>query len=138
MTDDLPGYYFRIRDNGAAVFRVDTENRNRRIDLVEIATVNIRNGTVKPHGDTRLSPSDQAEIAIWLTARRRALAAREAEEPQRTLEALNQTAHWVQSRASDAELDVVTEALLLAMHDLRAVLVRRKADRLAAGDPPPS
>jgi hypothetical protein len=36
----------------------------------------------------------------------------------------------VQSRASDAELDQVTDALLLAMHDLRTVLIRRKADRL--------
>ncbi|MBE2276370.1 MAG: hypothetical protein IAE87_08750 [Rhodobacteraceae bacterium] len=137
MTDDLPGYYFRIRDNGAAVFRVDTENRNRRIELVEIATVNTRNGTVKPHGDTRLSPADQAGIAAWLVERRRILAAREAEEPQRTLEALNQTAHWAQARASDTELDAVTEALLMAMHDLRSILVRRKAERLATGEPRP-
>ena len=27
MAGDLPDYYFRIRENGAAVFRVDTENR---------------------------------------------------------------------------------------------------------------
>jgi hypothetical protein len=37
----------------------------------------------------------------------------------------------VQTRASDDQLDLVTDALLLAMHDLRTVLVRRKADRLA-------
>jgi hypothetical protein len=51
MAGDLPDYYFRIRDNGAVVFRVDTENRQRRIDMDEIATVNVRNGNIKPHGD---------------------------------------------------------------------------------------
>ena len=34
---DLPEYYFRIRENGAAVFRVDTENRQRRIEMEQIA-----------------------------------------------------------------------------------------------------
>ena len=31
---DLPEYYFRIRENGAVVFRVDTENRQRRIEVI--------------------------------------------------------------------------------------------------------
>ena len=41
MPGDLPDYYFRIRDNGATVFRVDTENRQRRMELEEIAVVNL-------------------------------------------------------------------------------------------------
>jgi hypothetical protein len=36
----------------------------------------------------------------------------------------------VQSKASEAQLEDVTDALLLAMHDLRTVLVRKQADRL--------
>jgi hypothetical protein len=56
MSGDLPDYYFRVRENGAVVFRVDTENRQRRIDMEEIATVNINNGKIKPHGDRALSP----------------------------------------------------------------------------------
>jgi phage head maturation protease len=36
----------------------------------------------------------------------------------------------VQTRASGEQLDHVTDVLLLAMHDLRTVLVRKKADRL--------
>jgi hypothetical protein len=43
---------------------------------------------------------------------------------------MNLTAHWAQSRATDEQLEQVTDPLLLAMHDLRSVLVRRKADRL--------
>ena len=32
------------------------------------------------------------------------------------------------------QLEAVTDDLLLAMHDLRSVLVRKKADRLMKGD----
>ena len=55
---DLPPYYFRVRENGAFVFRVDTENRQRRIDMDQIAVINIRNGQVKAHGDRELSDED--------------------------------------------------------------------------------
>jgi hypothetical protein len=54
MTADLPDYFFRVRDNGAIVFRISTENRQRRIEMDEIATVNTRNGNVKPHGEVTL------------------------------------------------------------------------------------
>ena len=47
MPADLPDYYFRIRENGAFVFRVDTENRHRRIEMDQIAAINIKNGEVK-------------------------------------------------------------------------------------------
>jgi hypothetical protein len=46
MTAGLPDYYFRVRENGAAVFRISTENRQRRIEMDEIATVNVRNGNI--------------------------------------------------------------------------------------------
>jgi hypothetical protein len=130
MTADLPDYYFRIRENGAAVFRVSTENRQRRIEMDEIAVVNVRNGNIKPHGDVKLSPEDLAAIGGWLAARQSLLAEREVDDILRTVDHLNLTAQWVQSRATDDQLDAVTDVLLLSMHDLRTVLVRRKADRL--------
>jgi hypothetical protein len=130
MAGDLPDYYFRIRENGATVFRVDTENRQRRTELEEIAVVNLKNGTVKPHGDRVLSAEDHAAIADWRTARSAELASREIDDILRTVDHLNLTAQWAQSRASATELEAVTDKLLLAMHDLRGVLVRRKAERL--------
>lgn len=130
MTADLPDFYFRVRENGAAVFRVNTENRQRRIELEEIAVVNVKNGNVKPHGDTDLTSADKAAIADWLAARQAQLAAREVDDILRTVDHLNLTTQWVQSRATDAQLDAVTDALLMAMHDLRSTLVRKKADRL--------
>ncbi|MFD3189509.1 hypothetical protein ACFMPD_04445 [Sedimentitalea sp. HM32M-2] len=134
MTAELPDYYFRVRDNGAFVYRVDTENRQRRIALDQIAVVNIRNGEIKPHGDRILTDADQSRIKDWMDERRTLLARRDIDDIHRTVDHLNATAHWAQSRASDAELEQVTDALLLAMHDLRSVLVRKKADRLPRSD----
>ncbi|MBC7479178.1 MAG: hypothetical protein H7317_13955 [Pseudorhodobacter sp.] len=131
MMTELPDYYFRIRENGAVVFRVDTENRMKRVDLLELATVNIKNGNVKPHGDTTLTPADMAAIKSWMTDRTALQAARDVDDILRTVDHLNLTAQWVQTKATDDQLDRVTETLLLAMHDLRMVLVRKKADRLA-------
>ena len=133
MAGELPDYYFRVRDNGAAVFRIDTENRQRRIEMDQIAVINIRNGEVKPHGDRDLSPEDMAEIKSWMASRQALLAARDIDDIHRAVDYLNLTTQWVQSKASDEQLDDVTDALLLAMHDLRSVLVRKKADRLMQG-----
>lgn len=128
--NDLPEYYFRVRENGAFVFRVDTENRQRRIEMDQIAVVNIKSGQVKPHGDRILSEADKAAIAEWMADRSALLARRNIDDIHRAVDYLNQTTHWVNSNAEDADLDNVTDALLLAMHDLRSVLVRKKADRL--------
>ncbi|NRP11495.1 hypothetical protein XMM379_003070 [Aliiroseovarius sp. xm-m-379] len=133
MSTELPDYYFRVRDNGAFVFRVDTENRHRRIDMEQIAIVNIRNGEVKPHGDRVLSSEDQAAIATWMTERRALLQRRSIDDILRTVDHLNTTAHWAQTKAEEEELEAITDTLLLAMHDLRSVLVRKKADRMMKG-----
>ena len=130
MADDLPEYYFRVRENGAVVFRIDTGNRQRRIDMEQIAVVNIRKGEIKPHGDRTLSEADIAAITDWMQKRQEILEHRDIDDILRTVDHLNTTAQWAQSRATDAQLDRVTDALLLAMHDLRTVLVRKKADRV--------
>jgi hypothetical protein len=130
---ELPEYYFRVRENGAFVFRVDAENRQRRIEMDQIAVVNIRNGEFKPHGDRTLSDEDKAAIQNWMEDRRKILAARDLDDIHRSIEHLNLTAQWAQSRATPEQLEDVTDALLMAMHDLRSVLVRKKADRLSKG-----
>lgn len=134
MPGDLPDYFFRVRENGAAVFRVDAENRQRRIEMDQIATVNVRNGEIRPHGDKKLSPEDTAAIRDWLESRQSLVALREVDDILRTVDHLNQTAHWANTRATGDQLKAVTDALLLAMHDLRGVLVRRKAEGLMQGE----
>lgn len=130
MAADLPEYYFRVRENGAFVFRVDTENRQRRIEMDQIAVINIKNGEVKPQGDCELSEQDMQVISDWVAERTALLARRDIDDIHRTIDHLNLTAHWANSRATDDQLEDVTDALLLAMHDLRSVLVRKKSDRL--------
>ncbi|MFQ1700005.1 hypothetical protein ACJ5NV_05360 [Loktanella agnita] len=134
MSSELPDYYFRIRENGAAVFRVETENRNRRIEMEQIAIVNTNRGDYKPHGDRKLSDADIAAIDRWLKDRLALLERRSVDDIHRAIDYLNLTAQWVQSKASDDQLDEVIEPLLLAMHDLRTVLVRKKADRISRGE----
>ena len=127
---DLPDYYFRVRENGATVFRVDTENRQRRIERDQIAVVHVNRGEIKPHGDRVLSDADLSAIRRWMTDRQALLEMRDMDDIHRAIDGLNLTTQWAQSKASDAQLDEVTDALLLAMHDLRSVLVRKRADRL--------
>ena len=130
MTHELPEFYFRVRENGAMVYRVDTENRQRRIEMDQIAVVNVNKGEIKPQGDRELTPGEMEEIRTWMAARQALLAMRELDDIHRAVDHLNLTAQWAQAKATPEQLDQVTDALLLAMHDLRTVLVRKKADRL--------
>jgi len=134
MAAELPDYYFRVRENGAVAFRVDTENRQRRIDMDQIAVINIKNGEYKPHGDRILSDIDKAAIEDWMQARMALLALRDMDDIHRAVDYLNITTQWVQSKADDDQLEDITDDLLLAMHDLRTVLVRKKADRMMRND----
>ncbi|MDH3263984.1 MAG: hypothetical protein OEM24_08305 [Paracoccaceae bacterium] len=130
---ELPDYYFRVRENGAAVFRVDAESRSLRLELEPLAVVNIRNGEVKPQGERKLSEADMAAIRAWMAERADLIARRDIDDILRTVDHINLTAQWAQSKATEAQLEEVTDALLLAMHDLRTMLSRKKAERLAKG-----
>ncbi|WP_299986395.1 hypothetical protein [uncultured Ruegeria sp.] len=129
MSTALPEYYFRVRENGAAVFKIDTENRQRRIEMDQIAVINIRNGEVKPQGQSALTDADKAEIARWMEERKDLLARRDMDDIHRAVDHLNLTTQWAQSKATDEQLEEITDRLLMAMHDLRSVLVRKKSDR---------
>ena len=128
---NLPELYFRIRDNGAAVFRINAENRERRIEMDQIAVVNTNRGDYKALGDNVLSPAEEQVIADWMQARLALLAARDMDDIHRAIDHMNLTAQWAQAKASEDQLEQVTDDLLMAMHDLRSVLVRKKADRLS-------
>ncbi|MCH2248749.1 MAG: hypothetical protein MK042_03015 [Cognatishimia sp.] len=130
MISVLPEHYFRLRDNGATVFRMVDDARNGRLDMTQIATVNLRSGEYKAAGDKTLSEADQEAIKAWIADRQESLPWRRLERAMQVIEDINQTAHWVQTEASDKDLEGVTDALFLAMHDLRQVLVRKTADRV--------
>ena len=129
MTKAPDGLYFRIRETGAQVFRVDTTNRNRRIEMEPLAIVNTRNGDVRAQGDRTISETERAEIDAWCAARQAELAARDGQGGAfETIERMNLTATWLQQRATKEDVDAVADDLLMAMHDLRSVIVRKEAD----------
>ncbi|MEM6618448.1 MAG: hypothetical protein AAF761_07450 [Pseudomonadota bacterium] len=127
---DLKSLFFRVRENGAAVYRVDAENRQRRLDMQQIAVINIRSGEVKPHGDQVPTASERNDIDAWIVERRKLLEERRIDDLLRTTDHLNLTAQWVQTKATDEQIDRFSDDLLMAMHDLRSAIVRRKADAL--------
>lgn len=128
---DLPNLYFRVRENGAAVFRLDGENRDRRLELEQIAVVNTNRGDFKALGDHILTDAERQVIADWLQERLTLLSTREMDDVHRAIDQINLTSQWAQSKATNDQLNEVTEQLLLAMHDLRSILVRKKADRVS-------
>ncbi len=112
--------YFRIKDNGATVFRINDDARQRRLDLQPVAEANVRNGDIKLRKDVELSEAERAEVEAWLIARRKKVQAREIEQARLTIEHLNATANWISSKPDEAAADEMSEGLLMAMHDLRA------------------
>ena len=130
MKLELPDYYFRTRENGAQVFRVSTDNPQQRIEMNPIAAINIRNGEIRPHADHLLTGEDNKAIAQWIETRQQELQGREIDDIRRTIDHLNHMAHWVNSKAAPEVLDKVTDEILLAMHDLRQVLVHNRAERV--------
>lgn len=131
-----PAYHFRLRDAGsAAVFQVEEEARSGRLNLRQIAVVNLRSGDIRPRGGQPLPEGAEAAIDAWVAARRRLATARRSDDMHRLVDQLGLAAQWAQSEADEESLEQVTDALLMAMHDLRSVLVRRKAERLRGAGP---
>ena len=130
MIDKPDSLYFRIKDNGAAVFRVDVENQHKRLDVSQIAVINITKGEFRGQGDEPPTPEEEERIKAWISARQTALAERQIDDINRSIDHLNLTTQWVQSKATDQEIDQFAERMLMAMHDLRSVLVRKITDRI--------
>lgn len=126
--------YFRIKDNGATVFRINDDARQRRLDLQPVAEANVRNGDIKLRKDVELSDAERAEITAWLDARRSALQARDIEQARLTIEHLNAAANWISGKPDEAAANEMSEDLLMAMHDLRAAIVRFKSKMLDQKD----
>jgi len=60
--------YYRIRKQGALVFRMEISNRQRRVELNQIAVINGK-GEVRPHNRRAPTEDEMTEIANWWTDR---------------------------------------------------------------------
>ncbi|MEE9455134.1 MAG: hypothetical protein V3V13_12260 [Paracoccaceae bacterium] len=125
MMLDKPKLYFRRKDNGAGVYRVDAQNSNR-MDLQHIAVVK-QNGDIKVQNKQELSQDEVAEINAWFTARETTQSARDSARLDMLVGEMNRAAQWLQSDASGDEIMQVAQPLLMAMHDLRTTLVKQMA-----------
>ena len=119
--------YFRIKDNGATVFRLTEDETRRRLDLTPIAEANVRSGAVRPRPGAELTGEENARIAEWMAARAETLARRETEDMARGLEAIHAAAAWYAGKPDEAAAEALSEEFLIALHDLRAAIVRFKA-----------
>lgn len=122
-------YHFRIRENGALVFRINQANRKRRIEMQQIAVANTKRGDFKPVRDHVLTDHDKAAIQNWLSNRQERLHNRKYQDAEDLVDRLSEAAQWAQTEAAEAQLDALTDRLIFAMHDLRSVLIRKKGQR---------
>ena len=115
--------FYRHRKNGVHVFRVDTENRDRRIQLVQIASIN-RMGEVTPHKRHPATEQELAEIAGWHAAFSERVAAGDLSTFEKELARFNHFTHWVMQKAPPEDLATHADMLLMALVDMRQTVVR--------------
>lgn len=113
--------YFRKRKQGAFAFRLDVENRQRRLELIQVATITGK-GEVRPHKRFPPTPEEMTEIETWMAAQA------EGKPPsagEKAVEEINLITQWVAKDAGDEEILSASDPILLAVHDLRHEIVRR-------------
>lgn len=119
--------YYRLRKKGALVFRMEIANRQRRIELNQIATISA-DGEVVPHRRRPATDAEIAEAASWWQdwcARRKA---GRLAETERVMAELNAFTDWMAREAPDGEVATLSDPLLMALLDLRQVVVRRLSE----------
>jgi len=124
---DRPTLYFRRKDNGAAVYRIE-KGEHARLDMQQIAVLK-QNGEVKPSGKQEPTESELTEIAAWHDTRKAEQNTRDAARMDQLIGDINAVAQWVQASADDKQIKQNAQPILMAMHDLRATLVRRLSDQ---------
>ena len=127
LFSNAPQLYFRIREPGAAVFRVSAENQQKRMEMDLIAVANVRTGEIKSHG-AGPNIDEREQIESWISDRRKSVPQRDQSELKALIESLNRSAQWLHSRANKKAVIEQAEDLLFALHDLRSVIVRRMID----------
>lgn len=124
---DRPTLYFRLKENGAAVYRIGT-GEQARLDFQQIAVLK-HSGEVKPVGKQQPTEDELREIGQWHEARTSGQSGRDAARVDQLIGNMNAVAQWIQADADDAQISQSAEPILMAMHDLRTTLVRRMSGR---------
>ncbi len=120
---DTTTLYFRRRDNGAAIYRL-VDTNTKRLDLQQIGVIK-PDGEIKAQGKHEITDAETAEIMAWHHHREDQKRDLEAARVDRLIDELNAVTQWIQADADDDQIREAAEPLFLAMHDMRATLVRR-------------
>ena len=124
---DTPSLYFRTRPNGATVFRVSEDPEKRRLSFMQIAVANVRTGGIRTNDTGAPNPAELEEIGEWMASKKEEMSADRRQDVLALCDSLGMAAHWIQTDASDSDIDNIEARLLLAMHDVRRTLARRKS-----------
>ncbi len=116
--------FYRVSNTGADVYRIDLQNRLRRLDLQKIAEINVAEDTIDSF-DNDLSIEERADMQKWRKTRQGQLELRSQNDINRLIEAMNHAANWIENDAGDDQISDISDTVLMAMHDLRATLVRK-------------
>ena len=116
--------YYRHRKNGAVVFRLEVSNRQRRIELNQISSI-AKNGEIVPHKRRPPTDAEIEEMTVWWAQWNAKRDTDQLTETEAFLQELNVFTDWVQRRAPDEVVDAGSDPLLMAILDLRQVIVRR-------------
>ncbi|MEM8699131.1 MAG: hypothetical protein AAGF44_08170, partial [Pseudomonadota bacterium] len=92
--------YFRKRKQGAFCFRLDVENRRRRLELIQIATVTGKN-EIRPHKRNPPTKDEIAEIEDWIAEQASGKVRGPAEK---AIEDINLITQWVVKEAGDEDV----------------------------------
>ncbi|MEM9061764.1 MAG: hypothetical protein AAGD13_14995 [Pseudomonadota bacterium] len=116
--------YYRLRKQGAQVFRMEVANKQRRIELNQIASIT-QQGEIVPHKRRPANESELSEIAAWWSDWK----AREGDgslyKTELLMAELNEFTNWIAKDAPAEEVDNLSDDLLTTLLDLRQTIVRR-------------
>ena len=124
----LPELYFRHKENGAAVFRIEAQNPGGALAFRSIGSINMRQKEFRPQNSATISDQELQKIDEWIVQQTELRSSLSFRRAAALPVELNYAADWVQRHASDDEFTQLTDTLLWAMFDLRQAIVRRHAD----------
>lgn len=125
----LQKLFYRVSKSGADVYRIDLQNRLRRLDLEKIAEIDVANNCIIPIDTIGLSDEETQDMENWQAKRQVQLELRSQNDINRLVESMNHAANWIENSASDEQVSDTSDAILMAMHDLRATIVRKMTSK---------
>lgn len=119
--------YFRHGEKDVIVFRMEVANRQRRIELNRIASID-PDGAITQLPDRAPNVAELARIRQWWADWQQRSTGGELDRTEQFISDLNQFTDWLACRADETEVDARSDDLLTALLDLRQTVVRRLSE----------